>query len=158
MVCPLVVSNSRFASRMFYFNLDAAVGPGCPNKPDDVQLVQMGYVAMLRNPAAASVMTPDMKEAFGKIVPGAPYTGGRDEWLSKAIRAHQARSGGTQDGKVSVATSAAYYDKTHSFIVVVLDNNIMDYMPQDYPRLDKSPLCAGALRQSVQLMLLGKSS
>ena len=49
------------------YNVDAAVGPGCPNRTDDVLLVQYFLKACFDNPQA---FTPP----FGPPPPGPPLT------------------------------------------------------------------------------------
>jgi len=44
----------------FFYNVDAAVGPGCPNKRDDVLLVQYFMVTINNNPNAFSPVVPPL--------------------------------------------------------------------------------------------------
>ena len=151
MVCPIVLKGP--AGPQIYFNLGGSVGPSCPNVADDVQLVQLGYYAMLRNPLS---QPPDaLRQALAKIVPGAEYRGAPNDPLTLAIAAHEAFRGGPRDGHVSVARGAENYDAGHKFIIVILNNCLNATMRHDFPRLDKHPLCPGALRVSVLKMLLG---
>ncbi len=36
-------------NKAFFWNVDAHVGPACPNKAEDVQLVQLGYHCYARS-------------------------------------------------------------------------------------------------------------
>jgi hypothetical protein len=152
MVKPLIL-NGQFGPKVF-INLSANVGPQSPNKPDDVQFVQLGYLSMSQSPLLRGRLSQAEREAFGKIKPGAFYSGASDDPLTVAIRAHEAGRGGTQDGHVSVATGSTY-DGTHSFIIVPLNNAIRDMMVRDFPRVDKHPQCPAALKVSTMLMMLG---
>jgi 7-keto-8-aminopelargonate synthetase-like enzyme len=40
-------------------------------------------------------------------------------------------------------------------MLTTLENNILDMMPNDYPRIDKHPSCPPALKAAVQRLLLG---
>jgi hypothetical protein len=139
-----------------YFNLDGNVGPRCPNRPDDVQLVQLGYFAVLRDPSNSAVLTPALRGVFDKIIPGAPYSGAADDPLSAAIRAHEASRGGTADGHVSVIRNPGKYDGKHTYITIALNNAIRDTMPDDFPRIDKHPRCPPLLRAAVLKILTGR--
>ena len=85
----------------FFYNIDAKVGARAPNRGVDVQLVQFGYFAMLRSPKNAITLSAAERDAFSKIVLGKLCTGAEDDPLVRAIRAHEASRGGTQDGLVS---------------------------------------------------------
>lgn len=130
------------AEKIFVWNIDAHVGPGCPNRPEDVQLVQLGYYWMARNPKKA--MTPQRKAAYSAVVPGSKYTGLPGDPLSVAIKVHQQERGGTQDGKVSpVQPSGAYGE--HIYMLVSLSNNIKYTNFNVWPLLHKVPNCPAAL-------------
>lgn len=138
--------NQRFA-----FNIDANVGVNCPNKLDDVQLVQFGYFAKGQAPDTS----PTLKALCAKVVPGAPYTGAPNDPLTLVIKAHQAERGGTQDGHVSVLPpngATLSYDGKHSFMILVLNNNMLDITKNDYPRIDKHPSCPSVLKQRVRML------
>lgn len=133
-------------NKVFFWNIDSHVGPGCPNKADDVQLVQYGYYCMARNPAGAS-LTPAEKAAYLAVVPGAGYSGAWNDPLTVAIKTHQAHRGGTQDGKVSPvpANSSGSYGPT-TWMIVPLVNNIKDVNRQVWPNIHKGQNCPNALK------------
>jgi hypothetical protein len=139
----------------FLFNLNANVGPSCANRQDDVEFVQLGYYAMVRDPKNASLLRPTERSALEKVIPGSAYTGGPAEPLTLAIRAHEASRGGTQDGHVSVARTPGAYDSKHAFIVVALNLAILDTLKGEYPRIDKHPRCPGVLRGAILKILTG---
>lgn len=88
-----------------FFNLSANVGPGAPNKTEEVQLVQFGYFAA----TASTTLKPDLKRVFAAVVPGAVYRGAANDPLTLAIKADQASGTGTKDGVVSVMHGGATY-------------------------------------------------
>jgi hypothetical protein len=154
MVSPLLLTGPK--GPRFFFNIDGNVGPKSPNRTTDVQLVQLGYLAMLQNPANQSVLTTAERQAYANISPGAKYSGSPSDPLSLAIRAHEASRGGTQDGHVSAMKNSAFYDAHHFFMVAALNNSLRDVMQGDYPRIDKHKKCPIDLRNSVLSILLGR--
>jgi hypothetical protein len=44
------------SGRNFFWNLDANVGPGQTNNPDDVQLIQLAYFCMAANRLTADAL------------------------------------------------------------------------------------------------------
>lgn len=146
MVTPVVVG--AVGQRRFFWNLSTNVGAQSPNKPDDVQLVQLGY-------ACASYDTfydAALRATFAAVVPGAPYSSQENDPLTRAIRAHEKQRGGTQDGHVSVLksmTDASYDGGAHNYIIVALNWQIRRQLPGNFPRLDKHPRCPSLLRAAV---------
>lgn len=138
-----------FSRKLFFWNLDANVGIGCPNKPEDVQLVQLGYYCMATSTDPA--VPVQLKPTFAAVVPGAPYSGNPTDPLTRAIIAHQQTRGGTQDGHVSVIsnTTGTYDSAGHQFMLVALDAQIRRQIPGDYPRIDKHAKCPPMLRAAV---------
>ncbi len=127
------------------WNVDAHVGPGCPNKLEDVQLVQYGYYCMSRSYSLPPGLTPAEQAVIAAVVPGAPYSGSPTDPLTLAIKAHQRVRGGTQDGRVSPFTSASGYYSEQTWMIISLIGRMMNYCPNIYPRLDKGPMCPPAL-------------
>jgi hypothetical protein len=137
----------RNADQLVVFNLRANVGPNCVNNKDDTELVQFGFFAASRN----IDFSPELREMFDKVVPGATYQGGAKEPLTLAIRGYQKFLGGTQDGHVSVIKGAVpMYGGSNVFMLMFLNNNIRDLVGKDYPRLDRHPSCPPALAASVR--------
>jgi hypothetical protein len=126
-----------------YWNIDAHVGPGCPNKADDVQLVQFGYWCMGNNPKTP-IGAAD-RALFSAIVPGAPYSGLASDPLTIAIKRHQQIRGGTQDGKVSPMQA----NQGYNWIISALSNNISNYLPSMWPQIDKHTKCPPALKAAI---------
>jgi hypothetical protein len=110
------------------------------NKLDDVELVRFGYNCMRLN-----TRFPTTDPGLLSALKAMRRTGGFDQDLADVIVAHQRSRGGTQDGIVSVARISATsknrerYDGAHSWIIVALDNNMVDVAADVYPRIDKHP-------------------
>jgi hypothetical protein len=64
MVSPLILAGSK--GPRFLFNIGTNVGPRCPNRPDDVEFVQLGYFAMVRDPNNKSRLNATERSAFSK--------------------------------------------------------------------------------------------
>ena len=135
----MVIAVAELNGRAFRWNLTANVGPGQPNKLDDVELVRFGYICMKQNvkfPASS-----DLQEVIDKVRADGPF----DTDLADAIKAHQLEHGGTQDGIVSVANVSSTshnkerYDSSHTWIIMNLNNNMLDVAGDVYPRIDKHP-------------------
>lgn len=143
MVKPIVTSsNGRL---VYWWNLSGNVGVMSTNVPADVQLVQFGYLCMLKNPKNATRLSPAERAAFAAVKVGVPCVGVESDPLVRAIRAHQAARGGAQDGCVSVVPDGQYtYDATHSYMLYGLIGSIRDVTRDIYPRFDKHPDCQKA--------------
>jgi hypothetical protein len=151
MVMPVVVSGSQF----FYWNLSANVGLGCPNRIDDVQLVQLGYALALETSWDNVVFDAEMRSICKKIIPGQPYSGVANDPLTLAIVAHQKKQKIAPDGHVSVLPpmSSGVYQKhgtNHVFLLVRLVNAIKEMTPEYFPRIDLHPKCPLALKSAVR--------
>ncbi len=76
------------------------------------------------------------------VVVGKSYSGGASDPLTIAIKHHEKRRGGTQDGKVSpIKSGTGAYDSQHIWIVLALSNNIKTALGANWPHLDRHPLC-----------------
>ncbi|MCP4561304.1 MAG: hypothetical protein GY873_18790 [Bosea sp.] len=141
---PVVLTNSSGLKRIFW-NLTANVGVRSPNQREDVQFVQFGYFAMANS---SKNQNSQLKAVFAAVQIGAEYSGQEDDPLTRAIRAHQKERGGVQDGHVSVMRSILYSGTT-SFMAIALNNNLLDLIPDYYPRLDRHPKCPPRVREAV---------
>jgi hypothetical protein len=142
--------------KRFWWNIDAKVGLNAPNNIFDVQLVQMGYVAILENPRNIGLMTKAEKDAFTEITPGEVCTGREDDVLVQAIRAHEAHRGGTQDGCVSPLSQShlTYVAGGHEFTLILraMNNSFRTILGDQFPRIDQLAECPGGLQQVVRLV------
>lgn len=150
MVSPIIIKHSDGFGH-FYWNVDANVGVGSPNRTEDVQLVQLGYAIMAKS--TNPLIPASDKAVFALVKVGAPCTGLESDPLVQAIRKHQASRGGAQDGHVSVLPPAGidypHRGGTKGFMLASIMGNIRDAMPTDYPRIDKHASCPAALKASV---------
>ena len=146
MVTPVVAGSG--AQRRFFWNVSANVGAKSPNKPDDVQLVQLAYLCA----ASDTFYDAALRAIFAAVVPGAPYSGQENDPLTRAIRAHEKERGDAQDGHVSVLTSlvdVSYDGGKHRFLIAGLNFHLRKALPDYFPRLDKHPRCPPLLRAAV---------
>jgi hypothetical protein len=150
MTKPYVVQSGT--PRIFW-NIEANVGVASPNRPDDVQLIQLAYRCKSLD---MDLAVTDLN-VYARVVPGAPYSGREDDPLTLAIRHHQKTRGGVQDGHVSVIPpGTGMYDGKHTFMLIPLNNNMIDALPGDvFPRVDKHPRCQSLLRARITLICNG---
>lgn len=147
MVHALVITDPP--RKVIFWNIEGNVGAYSPNRQDDVDLVQMGYVALAKSPLAK--ISEATRQLAKQIVPGARCDGTPNDPLVKVIKSHQADRGGTQDGHVSVISSTSgSYDGQHAFLLVILNNNIALVSPEVFPRMDKIPGCPPTLAAKVR--------
>ncbi|MCL4793138.1 MAG: hypothetical protein KJZ84_01180 [Bryobacteraceae bacterium] len=133
-------------NKAYYWNIDAHVGTGCPNKPEDVELVQFGYYCMGQSKTAP--LSPAMRKACQAVKPGSAYSGAPGDPLTIAIRAHQQARGGTQDGRVSpIQEGTGSYGPT-SWMLVPLNTYLREMNINVWPALHKSQTCPGQLKQA----------
>jgi hypothetical protein len=150
MVQAMVVPHNQ----ALFWNLSSNVGPGQPNKADDVEFVRFAYFLMKDNPKAMTGEFVTLKPILQKVT----TTGAFDNNLADAIRAHQRLRGGTQDGMISVAKTNNFnrglYDKQHSWMVFPLNNTMIDMAPEIYPRIDLHAQSGPAVTQTVRKICL----
>jgi hypothetical protein len=147
MVKQLTVHNNE-GLPVHGWNVEKHVGANAPNDLVDVQLVQLGYLMMGRNPRLQK--TPEDMAFFNAVKLGAPCTGREDDPLVRLIRHHQKKRGGPQDGRISPIKTASgdYGDK--SFILTNLNAHTQCLMPDTFPRIDLHQDCPPALRKAVK--------
>jgi len=133
----------------FFWNIEAHVGPGCPNKTEDVHLVQLGYASGVLNAAVSYAESL----IFRTVTPGAAYKGDANDPLTLAIKIHQRTRGGTQDGRVSPIGQTGNYG-THSWMLMPINNWIRNEITNgQWPRIDHHPKCTAVLRDAVHRSL-----
>jgi hypothetical protein len=151
MVQAVVVPHNQ----ALFWNLSSDVGPGQPNKTDDVEFVRFGYFLMKDNPKAMTgQFGTQLKPVLQKVTPTGPF----DAALADAIRTHQRLRGGTQDGRISVAKANNFnrgqYDGQHIWMVFPLNNTMIDMAPNIYPRIDLHPQSGPAVTATVRKICL----
>lgn len=139
----------------FFYNIDSAVGPGCPNHREDVLLVQYFLVTINNNPSAFSPPFPPLALGPGEIlkvdgVPG-PIT-------FRAIRHFQdiARKRGNSvaaDGRVDPAKGSGFGSITNTqFTIIFLNNGYRTIRPGQFQNIAIfAGDCPATLRSSFSL-------
>ncbi|MBM3793128.1 MAG: hypothetical protein FJW31_03470 [Acidobacteria bacterium] len=136
----------------YLWNVDAHVGPGCPNKVDDVNRVQMGLVAMSKKGTE-----PADKAALAGVKLGAPYTGRAADPLTLAIKYIQKRRSGPQDGRASPARYVAMLgEASGTWMITVFARYIRGELKDNWPRLEKWPGCPPALLAASRKMFIDR--
>jgi hypothetical protein len=147
MVQVLMVGNR------FRWNLSQNVGPGQPNKIEDVELVRFGYTCAKRNPT--SQIAAKMKAELDDLRPFGAF----DKDLAKVIVAHQKIVGGTQDGIVSVEKGTAAnhesYNGHNRWIMSALNNVMVAEVDNIFPRIDKDLQSGPSISLKVKEILTG---
>lgn len=147
MVSPTMISMSD--GPKFWWNVDAKVGFGSPNRQEDVELVQFGYTFLAKSPLA----TPELKAAIAAVRLGSACTGRDDDPLVRAIRLHEKVRGTSTDGYVSVMPGSTfnytYQGHAKSYLIATLVINIAQATPMVYPRIDLAPGCPSTLKTAV---------
>jgi len=151
MACAIIVN---FQGE-FFWNVDGNVGPGCPNKIDDVHLVQLGFYC-----TATDTKHPPKtgeKEAYSLVVPGAAYSGSASDPLTAAIKVAEKIRGGPQDGHISKMQPRGFYSPGHPWLIAVLNNHIASVLGNQWPFLDKHPKSTGQLKVLVKRTFFNRS-
>lgn len=128
MVKPLIMNLG--GKDILFWNITSDVGPGCPNRTDDVELVRFGYHCMGTNPRAN--IPADRKAAYASV----SLTGGYDSRLGEVIRLHQAGRGGTQDGKISSMKNATGSYGGQFWIIASMNGHMAEICGTTWPRID----------------------
>jgi len=142
------------AADLFWWNLTNGVGMEAPNNPDDVQLVQFGFLCMgLPN---STIQDPEIRRLFSQVHPGSPYHATATDVLTRAIAALEVdRQTTTRDRRVNPFPegSATYQDSTgqHPYLIGYLLNAIHRAVGAAlWPRLDRDPRCPPLVQQAVR--------
>lgn len=144
MAAGIIMNKGRF-----YWNVEANVGVGCPNKTEDVHLVQLAFACRATNPK--NPPSEEEKAVYDLVVPGAVYTGAVNDPLTLAIKMAQKKRGGVQDGWVSKMQPTGTYAPNTTWMLVGLNNNIYDVIAAAaWPYIDKHPKATAALKALVE--------
>src|SRR5262245_35158898 len=89
-------------SNTVFFNVNAPVGPNCPNQMDDVMLVQF----LFKKLAEANIPAngPELVKKMSAVTPNGTF----DQATAESILGFQKHFGGVADGRISVARGASY--------------------------------------------------
>ena len=129
------------------FNVDSHVGPGCPNKIEDVLLVQF-----FLSETAGLAIEPVLKSKLTKV----PKSGTCDSATIDGIRAfqqsfHDRNPAQVVDGIVSPAKGASYGGG--AWTIVLLNVNVRDANSGAWPRLQDYIGCPPILAARTQELL-----
>lgn len=129
----------------FFYNLDAAVGPGSPNKKDDVLLVQYFIKAILDDPVASNPPLPlKPGEVFNVDGIAGPIT-------FRAIKHYQdmRRSKGVailSDGRIDRASRGGGITA-----ILFLNTDYKNARPNDFKSIAFAADCPPGLKPSLSL-------
>lgn len=141
--------NETFSA--FYFNLHAEVGPNCPNRGDDVELVRYGIACLAKWPGnQKSAEGRQFCDLARQVGPTGPF----DTPLASAILACQRANGLTTDGKVSLVRGD-FAPSGRSYILQIMNAAIRIAATSVFPRIDLVPESGAALSQVVRRMFVG---
>lgn len=135
-------------------NLSANVGRGQPNKIDDVELVRFAYYC-----ARVSATPPGFVKTMRAELMVLRTRGAYGLDLEKVIIGHQKIRGGTQDGYISPEKPGATgerYDGKNTWMITVLNNNILDVCKDIWPRLDRHEIAGLELSKRLRLIFLNE--
>jgi hypothetical protein len=122
----------------FFYNIDMAVGLGCPNQRQDVLLVQHLLVTINDNPNAFSPPVPQVPLKPGETFRADGFVG---PITLRAIQHFQevAKSRGNniaEDGRIDKATGSGMGSIMHTqFTIIFLNNAYRIIRPSAYPNI-----------------------
>jgi hypothetical protein len=130
-----------------FYNLDRAVGPGCPNTPTDVMLVQFFLHQIYTHPGKAS-----SKPAGPKIEINGRFDGTTAEWI-KHFQAEGKAKGKAMgsDGRVSPAQGDHFAVSAagNFYMITYLNYNHCARYRQAHNHLEQHPLIPPALKAEL---------
>src|SRR5262245_30009877 len=142
----LGLSNARGGKSAFvFFNVQAPVGPCCPNTLDDVLLVQY----LFRKLGQANI--PANNSAFATQMSSIDPTGTFDQATADCILGFQKHFGGIADGCIRVAKGAWYRKGT--FTIWKLNFWVRNMFSNIWPRIHDFTDCPPLLKSLVPMLL-----
>ncbi|WP_413993503.1 hypothetical protein ACMDCR_16280 [Labrys okinawensis] len=148
--------------KIFYWNLDGAVGLNGKNNFDDVLFVQwcmykaskwpgIDHLTQIENFDTKGV---SFRDAFAKVNINGRCSGLKDDPLLDQINLLQALTQGPMDGRVTPIHGSARYTGLfgirYVYLVIWLNNILKQVHPKEYPRLDLMPEFAFQLGPQVK--------
>ncbi len=130
-----------------FLNIDAPVGRGQPNKPEDVLLVQFLMRKIGENPPG--YVTPASAQTLKKVQP----TGKVDQATLDGIAAVE-KSAKMNDAKVSVAQGYGF-GGSQAYVIVKLNAAVKAAYRNVFPNIDQLPGCPGPLATAVRRAFTG---
>lgn len=147
----LITQGSR---KVFFWNLDGAVGAGGENRPEDVSLVQFYYYLLPENRGLLDIPMPPNFTEICRNVAGT-MDGVCDEPLINLIRNHQRHFKlPLVDGRVSRATPHGQFtlhgSKVRSpFMILMMMTMWRAARFATWPRIDAHPDCPPLVKAAV---------
>lgn len=139
------------AFSVFYFNLDAPVGPGCQNRPDDVELVRYGLYCLTQAPGMMAAGPNE--RAFLDVARAVGRSGPYDPSIATAVLAYQRARGLTEDSKVSVI-QGNFTPRGNTYVLQTMQANMRDVCKGVFPRIDLVPDTGPILSRVVRHMFI----
>ncbi len=124
--------NDQFS--VFYFNLHAEVGPGKPNRIDDVELVRFGIKVLASGERARAAGAA--ASAFVAAAAQVSFLGPYDATIGAAVLAFQRWKGLTQDSTIS-KIMGAYTPHNRIYVLQYMQGEMRRTYPNLYPRIDR---------------------
>ena len=130
-----------------FYNIDTAVGPGCPNKPTDVMLVQFFLHQIYSHPRKSN------KPAGPKIQISGRCDAVTETWIKhfqNDLKGQGAKIG--TDGRVDHANGEQYSFSSIShkgYTITFLNHNHCNRYRRDHDYLEKHPLIPGELKAEL---------
>jgi hypothetical protein len=139
-----------------FFNIDAHVGPGCPNKEIDVMLVQFLLKTMGSVPLPGSNLPTDLKGRMTQV----RCDGKCDAYTCALILDYQKflkteQPGIVADGKVSPSSGGVGYG-TGPYTICTLNRNVKSRFMTLWPILGQMPNCPALLAKAATYALSGE--
>ena len=132
------------------FNVDQPVGEGCPNRPDDVLLVQF----LIKRAAEKGTMAG--KQDQKRRMLAVPQTGYCDAATVDGIRAVQEylqnKGGATPDGRITPSSSTTRFGN-HVFTIGNLNSTVRHHHPDEWPRLQDIDGCPSGIKERIKTLL-----
>jgi hypothetical protein len=128
-----------------FFNVEAPVGPMCPNRLEDVMLVQ--YLFRKIGQAHIPADQPELAKKFAAQMPSGKF----DMSTAECILGFQKYFGGIADGRISVARGAAYGNGTYT--IWKMNFWVRSSFNRVSPRIHDFPDCPPLLKSMIPVLL-----
>jgi len=142
--------------KFLFYNVDAAVGAGCPNQRLDVLLVQYLLKESNKTPGYVEVQvgagfTQDAMQISGTWD---QYWGG---YLSNFENTLQRRGRSIRkDGRIDPLVGGEVFGPIHheAYAILWLNRGYLQLRPSDYPRMSEAADCPPELRPALKVQFL----
>lgn len=136
-----------------FFNIDSHVGPGKPNKADDVRLVQFCFKVL--GTSTLGSIPPALKSQMASV----RTDGTCDSQTCSTILEFQkwiksSNPGTVADGIVSPSQGQSEYGSGR-YTIVELNGSVKKRFPEKWPMLGQIPHCTAPLAAAARVALVG---